>query len=159
MQLDWGVPRDCRSTFKVMEITVYSGENYENLIKVNLSYFPKFLQNWEGWRVQQKLTYFQNMPAPLRLQSVMNIEKRQFLSQKLHGNLYLGYTRDSSASLKSESTSQFLPERNQQRLIPQDVAYLESDFDMHTQRCCSPWSLLSINLGRKLPLWIHLPND
>lgn len=111
---------------------MYSGENYEDLIKVNLSYFPEFLQNWEGWRVQQKLTYFQNMPALLRLQSLMNIEKRQFLSQKLHGNLYLGYTRDSSASLKSESTRQFLPERNQQRLIPQDVAYLESDFDMHT---------------------------
>ena len=42
MQLNWGVPRDGRSTFKVMEITTYSGENYEDLIKVDLSYFPEF---------------------------------------------------------------------------------------------------------------------
>jgi hypothetical protein len=52
----------------------------------------------------------------------MNNEKRQFLSQKLHSNLYLGYIRDSAASLKYESDRQFLPERNQQHLISQDMA-------------------------------------
>lgn len=64
----------------------------------------------------------------------MNNEKRQFLSQKLHSNLYLGYTRDFAALLKYESNRQFLPERNRQHLISQDMALcLWFDFEVYTQ--------------------------